>query len=108
MNRHRARRAIADAARSFVDGSAHAVDVCRTILSLSVPAELEDGDELDVIRGVESQTEDYPLGDLREKYSPDYLRRVEAETEAFLARMRPALDDACRRLMSRLEGPRRV
>lgn len=108
ISKYRAREAVIAAASSFLDRSRHPVEVCRVIMQLSVPAQLEDSEDLDVIRGVESQTQDYPLGDLRLQYESAYLERLESEIETFLSATRPGLEEACRNLIDRLSSPRPI
>jgi hypothetical protein len=106
ISKYRARQGVVEAASSLLNDSRHPVEVCRTIMQLSVPAELEDSEDLDVIRGIESQTQDYPLGNLRRQYETAYLERLDAEIDAFLSAARQGLEEACRSLIGSLSGPR--
>jgi hypothetical protein len=48
------------------------------------------------MRGIDSETDHFPIGDVRSRCSCDYLQRIDTEMIAFLAKAKPDILDACR------------
>lgn len=47
------------------------------------------------IRGIESETDDYPIGEVRDKFAPEYLAELDAEMEDYINRVRDSLLQDC-------------
>ena len=51
------------------------------------------------IQGFESETDDYPLGSVREHFAAEYLARLDREIAEYIDRSRAVLDEACRNII---------
>ncbi len=90
-------------AKGVLAGTVEIVQGCRDLVRLGSLASVSSYAAFRVIRAVESETDDYPLGDRREGYSAEILERLDKETAEYVARCRPAVLVACSELIEELE-----
>ena len=55
------------------------------------------------IVGFESETDDYPVGEQRQQYDQNELKRLDKEMQDYIEQVKPAVLAACRRILERLE-----
>jgi hypothetical protein len=63
----------------------------------------DDIEEILFFVGVDSETDLFPLGDMRKLYDSCYLKRLDDELADYLADEKDAIEDACRALIKALE-----
>lgn len=81
------------------------VEGCRSLLWLRELLN-EPNDELFMpIIVVESETEHFPVGELRSQWQKDSLARVDAEVGAYIARVRESVLEACIALVKEYSAP---
>ena len=89
---------IAGVAAGVLAGSIDPLSACRRIVDLAGDDELQDEDIL-VIRGIESETDDHPGPAQRSAWDPTVLAARDADLEAYLQRV--GLRDVCARLAAK-------
>jgi hypothetical protein len=97
--RDAARRTVLNVARGMLDGSILLVEGCRKLVGLRTDAQIPANDAFNVFRGVESETDDYPVGNVRSEYAPELLARLDAEVSTYMSQVRPAVIEACRQII---------
>jgi hypothetical protein len=92
---------IAAVAQEVLTGGIGLVEGCRRLVQLV--GSLEDWDEklLAPIIGLESETDDLPLGAARSLWSPTALAERQREVDAYLDQARSVVLEACRDLVRR-------
>jgi hypothetical protein len=58
-----------------------------------------DNDVFMPIRAIESETDHFPLEEVRSRCAPDYLRRIDAEMQRYLSDARQDILDACKEII---------
>lgn len=86
-------------AEAMLCGNLHLIEGCRRICSLRREVADADNPVFLAIRGAESETDHFPLGELRGKYAPDYLARLDAEMNRYLAEAGEDILTACREII---------
>lgn len=56
------------------------------------------------IRGFESETDDYPIGSVREQFAAEYLTGLDQQVNDYIDRSRAELDEACRNIIREFSG----
>lgn len=85
------------------EGSIDLIQGCREFLALRIDDQVAPS-ALAVFTAVESETDNYPLGELRRNFSSDLLTRLDEEVLDYLSKVRPALMAACSDILGSLEG----
>ena len=98
------RQCVIQVATQILNGSINPVAGCRMLLSLEASAALTHLSGYEVIRAIESETDDYPIGEPREGYDASLLTRLDTEIEVYLGKVRGPLLAACRQLLDYLHG----
>jgi len=91
-------------ARGMIEGRVPLVEGCRTLVRLRCQAELGPNSALQAIAGIESETDDYPIGTVRVEYAAELLARLDAEISNYLEKVRPVALSACREIIKELEN----
>lgn len=86
-------------AQSIINGQKNVVESLRKMLTLLHKTSYIDDEIFLPIRGVEAETDEYPLGDAREGYSKAYLQRQDEEMEEYLEKVRIPLIEACKNIV---------
>jgi len=102
MNDSEAKKEILYIAQEMLKGSIDLIIGCRLIKSLRHQTNISDNEIFVPFIGIDSQTDHYPLGKVRELCDPDYLARVDKEISDFLAFTSEYIRDACRDLIKTL------
>jgi hypothetical protein len=102
--RDAARRTALEVARGMLDGSISLISGCRSLVRLRFDAEIAPSETLNVFVGVESETDDYPVGSARSEYDPELLARLDAEVSKYLSQVRPVVIEACDEIIREIEA----
>jgi len=99
MESGEARARIVSVAEAMIQGDMQLIQGCRTICGLLSDTSESEREAFLAIRGIESETDHFPLGEVRKECSPDYLKRMNAEMERHIEAARRDILDACRELI---------
>src|SRR5262249_792538 len=102
--RSSARQAIIQTAHGMVNGTVPLIEGCRMLVQLRSAAEIHSNPTFDVLVGIESETDDYPVGSHRSEYAPAFLARKDAEVSGYLESNGPAILSACRDIIREIEA----
>ena|ERR1700685_969529 len=102
-----AKKALVGLARAIVAGTLNPVVGCRKIVRLRTQVFPQDLPAFDTVRAVESETDDYPVGDIRDRYDSGLLARLDESVGAYLRTVRPALLQACEEIIHQFDEERR-
>lgn len=97
-------REILAAARGVLDGTVGMVDAARTLTSISYALGVENDEPFISFRGIDSETDDYPLGDVRARWNPAALAREDAKRERYEEEVRESVKEGCRALLAKYES----
>jgi|LakMenE01Jun11ns_1017448.scaffolds.fasta_scaffold8921430_1 hypothetical protein len=86
-------------ASGMLAGGINLIEGIRRICALRFAIEDPDNKVFLPIRAMESETESFSLGEMRAHCSEDYLKRVDAELESYLADARDDILQACREIV---------
>jgi hypothetical protein len=103
-SRDRARREIAKSAAAMLDGSLSIVEGARQVCRLRFAAELDSDPDIMKFVGIDSETDAYPMGEVRKLWNPDALDKLQPkidEAEQWARRIGTA---ACENLVRRFGG----
>lgn len=102
--RDAARRTALEIARGMLDESISLIEGCRSLVRLRADAEIPPSETLNVFVGVESETDDYPVGNARSEYAPELLARLDGEASKYLSQVRPVVIEACGEIIREIEA----
>jgi hypothetical protein len=94
-------REIVATAQGVLDGSIGIVDAARVLAGISFALGAENEEPFISFQGIDSETDHYPLGDVRARWNPDALAREDAERERYEAAIREDAEAACRVLIAK-------
>jgi len=80
------------------------VEDVRRILSLAEKAGISDDDLFLPIKGIESQTDHIPVGDVRKQFNESYLKELDKEQEELTIEFKDQLIDASKKILNKLEN----
>lgn len=86
-------------ANAMLDGKMDLIEGVRKISSLRFAVGDPDNDVFMPIRAIESETDHFPLGEVRSRCAADYLRQSDAEMQRYLADARQDILDACKEII---------
>lgn len=81
-------------AGGVLDGTVHIISGCREILAYRPVIRGVSNEAWDVIIAIASETDDVPLGDVRNTWDPRALAMKDADAAAYVERVRPAAREA--------------
>lgn len=90
---------IVSVAEAMTQGSMHLIEGCRTICRLLSHMEGPEAEVFLAIRGIESETDHFPLGDVRKECAPDYLKRMDSEMGRYIEGAREDILDLCHEII---------
>jgi len=96
-----ARQKIVIAAQAMLDGTLSFIQGARTIVWLSFPAKIHSDKDIRPFVGIESETDAFPFGDVREHWKPEALNALRPEIEAAEQWARETGNAHCRNLIRR-------
>jgi len=94
-----ARQQILQTATGMIRGEIPLIEGARKLCNLRHQIGASDSELFNVIVGFESQTDDYPIGHVREAYTREALLQLDAEIAMFMHEARPAVHKACQQII---------
>jgi hypothetical protein len=88
--------------REMLSGGLDLVEGCRVLARYAVELEQIAPAEYAVIAGVESETDDLPVGQQRSRWASDALAQKDREKEAYLRTVEETVLAACRRILDKM------
>lgn len=86
-------------ANSMLAGETNLIEGVRQICALRFAVEDPENEVFLAIRGIESETDTFPLGPMRANCSPEYLKRMDSEMQSYLSDAREDILQACREIV---------
>jgi hypothetical protein len=86
-------------AQAMLTGETGLIEGCRRICKLRHEVGDPENPVFLPIRGIESETDHFPLGEVRKQYAPDYLKRLDDEMRRYLAEAQEDILSACREII---------
>jgi len=87
-------------ANSMLDERMNLIEGVRKICSLRFTVGDPENDVFMPIRAIDSETDHFPIGEIRSRCAPDYLQRMDAEMQDYLSDARPYILEACKEIIS--------
>ncbi len=89
-------------ATAMIDGTTNLIEGVRRIMALQHDVEDPKNALFMPLRAIESETDHFPIGSMREQCALQYLRQADDEMERYLADARSDILAACLELVSAL------
>ncbi|CFU00859.1 Protein of uncharacterised function (DUF2489) [Burkholderia pseudomallei] len=93
------RRELVGVANAMLKGDFDLIQGLRRICDLRLEVEEPDNELFTGLRGIESETEFFPIGSMRANLSPEFLRRADAEMQQYLADAKDDILQACQEIV---------
>lgn len=94
-----------EVAREVLDRRSGILEGARALETCLFRCGLEDDADLIIIRGVDSESDRFPLGKARENWDPKALAELDPEIKASGEYYRDVIEEACRRIVVRFGYP---
>jgi hypothetical protein len=91
--------ALIETATAMIEGKIDLIEGVRKLSNLRHYVSNPNSEVFLPIRGVESETDHFPVGERRNSYSQSYLNKVDAELDEYLRRSKSSILDACRQIV---------
>jgi Protein of unknown function (DUF2489) len=95
---------VVDVARRMLDGSVGIVEGARSLVALSSRVRAEEDPDFLVFVAIDSETDHFPIGDVRGHWNRDALAREDATRSQFEEESKQEAQDACRKLISKYDN----
>lgn len=95
----RKRSELTGVAAAMLDGQMHLIEGVRKICSLRHAIGDPDNEVFMPIRAIESETDHFPLGEIRTRCALEYLKRMDDEMQRYLADAKADILAACREII---------
>jgi len=89
--------------KDIIASEQNLVENCRYLCRFRNSCDVQDSDIWNPIAGFESETDDYPLGSMRNLYSGSKLKQLDAEVGDYAKELWPVIVRSCERLLAALE-----
>lgn len=96
-------REIANVVRDILDGKLGIVVGARKLSRLRYKSQIETDQDILFFIGIDSETDGFPVGDVRRHWNAQALRVKDEELEQFESRVREKVFEACKRLLMKLQ-----
>ena len=93
------RHELVNVANSMLVGDMNLIKGIRRICKLRFAVEDPENEVFLAIRGIESETDTYPVGRVRSNYSPEYLQLMDVEMQSYLAQAKGDIFQACQEII---------
>jgi hypothetical protein len=93
------RRELVALAKAMLEDESNLIGGIRQICSLRFAIEDPENEVFMPLRGIDSETDHFPLGSSRSNHSEDFLRRADLELEKYLSEARGDILRACREIV---------
>lgn len=88
-------------AKKIIKKEIDIIEGCRKISGLWFEAELPEGDSYDFFELVDSDTDDFPKGYLREISSEEYLKEQDQREKEYLEHFEKDIEEECQKLIEK-------
>jgi hypothetical protein len=88
--------------RKIIASEQHLIAGCRYLCRFKYSCPVKDSEIWNPIIGFESETDDYPMGALRERYSAAYLQKLDSEIDEYIKTSMPVIIRSCEKLLAAL------
>ena len=99
----KARREVVSIASRMLDGEMPLIEGARVLYDLRCVVGLADSELFMPIVAFESDTDDQPVGAVRQMYSQEALAAKDQGIAGYLAEMRPEILETCRKIIDALQ-----
>ncbi|MBK8321760.1 MAG: DUF2489 domain-containing protein [Betaproteobacteria bacterium] len=96
------KQAIVAVSQAMLDGRIDLIEGVRKICRLRFEYGDPDSALFLPFRGIDSETEHFPRGNLRDRYASGSLKKIDSESDAYLATARDDILQCCRELVQAL------
>lgn len=86
-------------ATAMIEGRLNLIDGVRKIASIRHHVGDPENEVFVPIRAIESETDHFPLGQMRQQCADDYLRRMDEEMDRYLATAKDDIMEACKAIV---------
>lgn len=93
-----------EVASKILDGKIGLIEGVRRLVSFQNEIGSANDEEFLVLKGIESETDDFPIGEARQNWSEAILKDKDAEIEEYEDQVRASVVDACRRFIQKHGG----
>jgi Protein of unknown function (DUF2489) len=93
------RRELVSLASSMLAHKANLIEGVRQICILRFAVEDPENEVFLAMRGIESETDTFPLSSMRASYSPEYLKRMDDEMQRYLSEAQGDILQACKEII---------
>jgi len=102
------RRRVVETATAILEGRVCVTAGARVLSELALDLLAQREDSFVVFLGVDSETDAFPLGDVRSHWNPNALVREDASRQLYEQTVRPRVNLACGELIRRYRWPSAV
>jgi hypothetical protein len=95
---------IVEAARELLGGNISVTEAARRIIGPAYELGSALEEPFATFLGIDSETDAFPLGAVRQRWSPDALQRQDAERACYETAIRDRALEACREILRRLDA----
>src|SRR5690242_15905708 len=89
--------------RSILDQSMGVIEGARLLAALRFRVRAENDDDFLVFTGIASQTDDFPIGEVRNHWNADALARYDIDRQRAETDFRESAETACRNLIRKYD-----
>lgn len=86
-------------ANSMLNDEINLIEGARKLCALRFVSGDPENEVFMPIRAVESETDHFPFGELRSRFAPDYLQRLDIEMDNYIKSAREDILNACREIL---------
>lgn len=98
------RSELVETASKMLDGELDLIEGCRRIVRLRFELDEPEDEIFLPLVGVESETDDLPIGNLRDELSSDALSSKDQEKANYLAKVKSNILDTCERIIAKFSN----
>ena len=93
------RKELLELANAMLAGEVNLIEGVRKICSLRFAIGDSENEVFFPMRAIDSETDHYPLGEMRTKCNIDYLKQMDAEMACYLSNASQDILDACKNII---------
>lgn len=91
---------VLNVAKSMLSGELHLIEGVRRLCDLRSEIDDPENHVFLAIRGIESETDHFPIGQARSNCDPNYLNKLDAEMESYLSEAQGDILHACEEIIA--------
>jgi hypothetical protein len=93
------RRELVSLTSSMLAGKTNLIEGVRQVCDLRFAVEDPENEVFLAMRGIESETDTFPLGSMRANCSPEYLKCMDSKMQEYLSEAQEDIFRACREIV---------